>query len=237
MNNPSFTIIPPKMKIAHIGHGATIHFVSNGDFLHMMEGTFFAYVMKGQAWYNSSFPLRSGMYGCFTSGTIAADAGARVFLVQADKYDGMRMFGGPIEAVGRLKYIDGCTDSLLVPPVKLGDPCLNHLHFPTDIDQTMHTHPSVRVGVVARGQGECVTPWGVIPMTEGTVFIIHPENGEVHQASKVGSHAFRTRERTMDIIAWHPDSDFGPTDEVHPMINRTIVDGVSARHIESIRTK
>ena len=26
----------------------------------------------------------------------------------------------------------------------------------------------------------------------------------------------------LDVIAWHPDSDFGPTDQDHPMINRTL---------------
>jgi hypothetical protein len=25
----------------------------------------------------------------------------------------------------------------------------------------------------------------------------------------------------MDVIAFHPDSDWGPTDEKHPMLNRT----------------
>jgi len=27
----------------------------------------------------------------------------------------------------------------------------------------------------------------------------------------------------MDIIAYHPDSDFGPTDIDHPMLNRTYI--------------
>jgi hypothetical protein len=40
----------------------------------------------------------------------------------------------------------------------------------------------------------------------------------------------------MDVIAWHPDSDFGPEDDDHPMVNRTIVDGVSAAKIADIRT-
>jgi len=25
------------------------------------------------------------------------------------------------------------------------------------------------------------------------------------------------------VIAWHPDSDFGPRDDDHPMINRTLI--------------
>jgi len=49
-------------------------------------------------------------------------------------------------------------------------------------------------------------------------------------------HSFFTYEETMDVIAWHPDSDTGPSDEDHPMVNRTIVDGVAANCIDAIRT-
>mgnify|MGYP003137174999 CR=1 FL=1 len=57
-----------------------------------------------------------------------------------------------------------------------------------------------------------------------------------------GMHAFNTPHETgMDVIAFHPDSDFGAEDTFHPMINRTIVreDGklVSAGSVEAIRTK
>jgi hypothetical protein len=27
----------------------------------------------------------------------------------------------------------------------------------------------------------------------------------------------------MDVIAFHPDSDWGPTDGIHPMLNRTFI--------------
>jgi hypothetical protein len=33
----------------------------------------------------------------------------------------------------------------------------------------------------------------------------------------------RTAEESLDILAWHPDSDFGLTDEDHPMLNRTLL--------------
>ena len=39
----------------------------------------------------------------------------------------------------------------------------------------------------------------------------------------------------MCVIAYHPDSDFGPTDDDHPMVNRTIVDGVPVNQ-SNIRT-
>jgi hypothetical protein len=145
----------------------------------------------------------------------------------AKDYIGMNIFGGPLEEKGRLLYIDGCTDSLLVPPIKKGDPCLNHLHFPKNIIQTPHTHPSVRTGLVYKGIGECVIGDSKIPLEPGYAFIIETNTG----------HSFNTKDGFMDVIAFHPDSDVGVTDDNHPMINRTMVDGVSATQIEEIRTK
>jgi quercetin dioxygenase-like cupin family protein len=133
---------------------------------------------------------------------------------------------GRIEREGRLRYIDGCTDSLLIPPIKLGDPCLNLLYFPPGIDQTMHTHPSERIGMILSGSGVCITPEGETPLEPGMLFCIHPN----------GRHKFRTDASDMRVLAYHPDSDFGPTDQDHPMINRTMVEGVSAKHLTTIHT-
>lgn len=150
---------------------------------------------------------------------------------------------GMIEEAGRLNYIDGCTDSLLIPPVKMGDPCFNHLHFPDSINQTQHTHPSHRIGIVTSGYGECVTPFGNLPLEEGVIFVIKEWNGKDYalgldnETYPVGQHAFQTFDEVMNVIAFHPDSDFGATDINHPMINRTIVDGKSANKIDDILTK
>jgi hypothetical protein len=160
-----------------------------------------------------------------------------------NKFSSYFTLGGKVEEKGRLKYIDGCTDSLLIAPVKLGDPCLNHLHFPVKIDQTQHTHPSHRIGIVAKGYGECITPFGNLELTKGMIFVIKEWDGKTYAKGldgkdyPIGQHAFKTTDSTMDVIAFHPDSDFGATDEEHPMINRTIVDGKSAKYIEEIRTK
>lgn len=170
-------------------------------------------------------PLMPGMYFCVSdSCTVEGGSG---FAVRRLKHRALNLIGGPIEQEGRLKYIDGCTDSLLIPPVKLGDPCLNLLHFPKQIQQTMHTHPSNRIGIVTRGRGVCHTPTSTHPLVPGMAFIIPKE----------GQHCFSTQEQTMDVIAWHPDSDFGPMDEDHPMINRTFVEGVSTAILPQIQTK
>ena len=139
----------------------------------------------------------------------------KVVIVQRLDFLGITQTGGPIETKGRLRYIDKCSDTLLVGPPLMGDPCFNHLHFPPGILQSEHTHPSTRAGIVAKGRGWCLTPRGDIRLESGLVFHI-PRNG---------LHSFKTEAESMDVIAYHPDSDFGPTHENHPMVNRTLVSG------------
>jgi hypothetical protein len=200
------------------------------DCLATDEGaTHFGYVHEGTCVISSAsgqFNLGRGMvFSMPGKGTVLGHG--RGIAVSRHGYRGFFQIGGPIEERGRLKYIDGCTDSLLIPPVMYGDPCLNLLCFPPGINQTPHTHPSMRVGIVASGAGICSTPTGNIPLVPGQVFVIHAE----------GLHSFATPDRAMRVIAYHPDSDFGPTHENHPMINRTIVEGKSASAIKEIRTR
>lgn len=134
--------------------------------------------------------------------------------------------GGPIEQQGRLRYIDGCSDTLLCSPALMGDPCLNHLHFPPAIQQTAHSHPSLRFGIIANGEGICLANQQIMPLSKGTLFYI----------AKHEEHCFITESTVMDVIAFHPDSDWGPTHNDHPMVNRTWVEGhkidnVVAKHL------
>lgn len=193
------------------------------------SSSFFGFVLRGTTRLSSagsSYQLNSGQYFSIQE-QVELEGGTGIVFERGD-YSALNLIGGPVEAVGRLKYIDGCTDTLLVPPVKRGDACLNALFFPEGIDQTLHTHPSIRLGVVARGRGECRTRNEVIPLLPGNVFLIEED----------AVHGFHTGAGMgMLIIAYHPDSDFGPVDEDHPMINRTIVGGVSASALDEIRTR
>ena len=192
-------------------------------------GTHFGYVHEGRASLNcdsGAFILQPGMYfSVVGEGTVSGEGAGIV--VSRYGYRGLFQIGGPVEQEGRLKYIDGCTDSLLVPPLLKGDPCLNLLAFPSGIHQTQHTHPSMRVGIVASGAGVCITPAGVTPLVPGQAFVI--------DANQL--HSFATRREPMRVIAYHPDSDFGATHDDHPMINRTMVEGESASYLYEIRTK
>jgi hypothetical protein len=137
--------------------------------------------------------------------------GGRALVIEQRGYRNVRQFGGALEATGRLRYVDGCTDTLLVCPPRLGEPCLNHLHIPPHTRQAVHTHPTLRIGLIARGAGVCRTPLGEIPLQAGLGWLIPAGL----------THSFATEEQALDVFAWHPDSDFGPTDADHPMLNRT----------------
>ncbi|MBL4846693.1 MAG: AraC family ligand binding domain-containing protein [Planctomycetes bacterium] len=105
---------------------------------------------------------------------------------------------------------------MLVPPARLGAPCFNALYFPAETRQTQHTHPSLRAGIVVSGEGVCKTPNGDHALVPGRIFFLPPETW----------HAFHTgddggQRSALTVIAFHPDSDFGPTDDDHPMLNRT----------------
>ncbi len=193
--------------------------------------THFGVVLNGEIKLSYESRERHLVAGDFFSviGPAVIDSSGLGMINSARGYRGMNVFGGPLEEKGRLRYIDGCTDTLLIPPVRKGDPCLNHLHFPKEIKQTPHTHQSVRAGIVFRGSGECLVPEEnkAVPLVSGYVFVIKTET----------VHSFNTTAESMDVIAFHPDSDVGMTDEDHPMINRTIVEGVSAKFKPEIRTK
>jgi quercetin dioxygenase-like cupin family protein len=122
---------------------------------------------------------------------------------------------GWVEKQGRLSYIDGCSDSLLIYPPRQGDPSLNLLHFPSGVEQSPHLHPSIRMGCVVSGSGYSdVWENGKATrckLTTGDMFCL--EENEVHR--------FVTTDSQMTVIAWHPDGDWGPTDHNHTMINRT----------------
>lgn len=183
--------------------GSTFGFVQTGAAV-VSDGTI-EWRLISEQW----FALPSGF-------EITLDSRSRVVVSQRIGFHGIYAMGGPVEKFGRLRYIDGCSDTILCAPLLLGDPCLNLLHFPENIDQTQHTHPSTRAGIVARGKGLCITPLGETALHPGRIFYI----------PKDGIHKFKTVSGvTMDVIAYHPDSDWGPTHEEHPMVNRTLVDG------------
>jgi len=159
------------------------------------------------------FTLRTGSFFVVPGAADLDGTSGRCLVISRLRYQGLFQIGGPLEARGRLRYIDGCSDTLLVCPPRLGEPCLNHLHIPPGTHQSAHSHPSERIGVIASGYGTCVTDSGRYSLSPGMAWRI-----------PTGSrHCFVTGADPLDVLAWHPDTDFGPTDENHPMLNRTFL--------------
>ncbi|HEX8649918.1 MAG TPA: AraC family ligand binding domain-containing protein [Pyrinomonadaceae bacterium] len=232
---PDKTFLPFRLAHGHLAETTDDAFPSrlsawrNGVLELPDDGTHFGYVHEREATLEAAsgtFALRPGMYFAAPSSCRIGGSGQGVIITRLGNH-GMFTLGGPVEPGGRLRYIDGCTDSLLIPPQMLGDPCLNALYFPAHISQTEHTHPSVRIGLVVRGTGECRTPLATFSLFPGLAFIIRAD----------ARHSFRTTAEEMLVVAYHPESDYGPTHEAHPMINRTMVRGVPASQIELIRTR
>jgi len=176
--------------------------------------TAFGFVYSGTAWFDSlrvRQELHAGMFFSTPGPTSVVDLHG--FVCVRKGYRGMPIWGGPIETLGRLRYIDGCSDTLLLAPPVKGDPCFNYLYIPPGVSQTPHTHPSARVGCVIDGAGVCRLADKTVDLLPATIFVL--PTGELH--------SFHTIDRPLRIVVYHPDSDFGPTDEVHPMINRTII--------------
>lgn len=179
------------------------------------EGTHYVLLAAGAASLRTAvgeFPLVAGMVAAVPgAATLTGGAG---LVVTRLRYQGLFQLAGPHEEHGRLRYIDGCTDSVLIAPPRRGDPCVNHLHLPPGTRQSEHHHPSLRAGIIARGEGRCVTPAGSLPLSAGQCFVLR----------EGVRHGFHTDRSSLDVLVVHPDSDTGPTDEDHPMRNRTFLE-------------
>jgi hypothetical protein len=179
--------------------------------------TSYGYVTSGRASICASLFEVKADQGTFFSvpGDFLIEAAGQVVLIQRLGFRGL-LVAGRMEQAGRLSYI-GCSTTILVPPPRMGDPVLNHLHIPSGFDQAQHTHPSIRLGVVAKGTGLAYSsePGGAWEeqLKPGTVFLLDAH--EMHSFSTISS----TNE--LDVVAYHPDSDYGPTDGEHPMLTRT----------------
>jgi mannose-6-phosphate isomerase-like protein (cupin superfamily) len=207
-----FGIRPRTLAEIHINGGACYGFVLSGGLA--IDGGL-GVILAGH-WFTTA----SGLRGSMTAHTL-------LLVVQKAGYIGMDVVG-KLEPHGRLKYIDGAMDSILFGPIKKGDPIINALYMTPGIHQTMHTHPSTRCGVIISGEAQAETRSGVHPLEPGMVFYL-PANGW---------HKFRTdiSKKPLTLFAFHPDSDFGPSDEDHPMLNRTMVGEKSAKDMPEIQT-
>lgn len=120
---------------------------------------------------------------------------------------------GKIPQRGAIEYEPGGQETTLVYPDIFGEPTLNFLSMePHFRDQLMHWHDAIRINIVISGEVFCETP-SHAPVTCNRGSIIILPNGALHR--------FRTNSTGMKFVAFHPDSEFGPTPKNNPMFNKT----------------
>jgi quercetin dioxygenase-like cupin family protein len=116
--------------------------------------------------------------------------------------------------MGNLSYMDGGTNTTAVNPGRLGDPVINYVHFPAGMRQTLHTHPSHRVGLVLKGRGLVELDDSEFPLKPGDAFFM--------QRNVLHNFMCPYNEDVV-LFVFAPDSGTGPTDEVNPLKIRTYV--------------
>jgi mannose-6-phosphate isomerase-like protein (cupin superfamily) len=115
--------------------------------------------------------------------------------------------------IGNLTYIDGGTNTTAIGPSRLGDPVVNYVHFPANMYQTLHTHPSHRIGLIIKGQGKVELDNELYDVVEGETFFMR--RNELHN--------FVTTDGEVILYVFAPDSGTGPTDEINPLKIRTYI--------------
>src|SRR5687767_10081485 len=87
-----------------------------------VEGTHYGAVFSGRIAVrcrSGEFEIGAGMVFC-VPGELGLRGEGEVFGLTHFRSKGFFQIAGPIEAHGRLRYIDGCTDSLLIAPQRRG---------------------------------------------------------------------------------------------------------------------
>ncbi len=117
---------------------------------------------------------------------------------------------------GALSYVDGCSNTNVIPPIRNGDPCLNYLYIPPGTNQSVHLHPSVRIGIITGGKGFAKY------FSENKELKIELYEGVKFVLPRMMRHSFITTDSHLSVAVFHPDSAGGPVDEANPMRLRTL---------------
>ena len=195
--------------ITKLGHGESRAFDAT-------VGTWYI-VLQNASYYsdNVKFENVNAAFAVNNHFTIKCGAGSAAVI----KYPGLHLLESRYYVqnnldMGNLSYIDGGTNTTAINPGRLGDPVVNYVHFPAGMTQTLHTHPSHRVGMVLQGRGLVELDNGDFPLKTGDVFFLQ----------RNALHNFKCPyNEDVVLFVFAPDSGTGPTDEINPLKIRTYV--------------
>jgi mannose-6-phosphate isomerase-like protein (cupin superfamily) len=115
-----------------------------------------------------------------------------------------------------LPYVNGCSTTQLLPPIRKGDPTFQLLRIPPHTsEQAHHIHSTARIVYVYSGRGQSVVG------QEGAVKTEPLLPGYVMVLDKMVPHHFVTGEEPLVVIPLHIFSSTGLDEHDHPMMNGT----------------
>lgn len=178
-----------------------------------------AYIMFRNATYKSNdvqIYNKSGCVGTSDYFSLSCDIDSSACVIE---YPGLRLLESRYYIqndldMGNLSYMDGGTNTTAINPGRLGDPVINYVHFPAGMYQTLHTHPSHRVGLILSGNGK-------IELDNNQYFEV--KQGDAFYMRRNCLHNFITTNEPVILLVFAPDSGTGPTDEVNPLKVRTYI--------------
>lgn len=177
------------------------------------------YVMGRNASLQSkNFSIQNSNFCCLVNSSFKVECGENSTAVIV-KFPGLYCFENLLYVennlqIGNLTYMDGGTNSNAITPSRLGDPVINYVHFPKGMYQTLHTHPSHRIGLILKGNGKIeLDNKEMFDVREGGVFLM--ARNELHN--------FICTDKDVVAFVFAPESGDGPTDEVNPLQARTIL--------------
>jgi len=178
------------------------------------------YILLRNASYEDGATHIKNAYGAFMVGQVytiscGPDASAVIINYPGLRFKENQFFIQNELDIGNLSYIDGGTNTTAITPGRLGDPVVNYVHFPKAMYQTLHTHPSHRIGLILKGNGK-------IELDNNKYHNV--VEGEAFFMRRNTLHNFITDNEEVILFVFAPDSGDGPTDEINPLKIRTYID-------------
>jgi len=199
---------PLKLTKLEAGESRAFDATTGTYYVMLRNASYFSDTVKVEA-VNAAFCVNSHFtVKCGSNSSAVVVEYAGLYLLESRYYVQDKL------GMGNLSYMDGGTNTTAVNPGRLGDPVVNYVHFPAGMYQTLHTHPSHRVGMVLKGNGK-------IELDNEEFFDI--VEGEVFFMNRNVLHNFICPTEDVVLFVFAPDSGTGPTDEVNPLKIRTYV--------------
>lgn len=177
------------------------------------------YILLRNASYEDGNKQIKNVYGAFMVNQVYTlscgdDSSAIVISCPGFRYKESQYYIQNELDIGNLSYMDGGTNTTAITPPRLGDPVVNYVHFPKYMYQTLHTHPSHRIGLILKGNGKIeLNDKKFHDIVEGEAFFMR--RNELHN--------FITEDEDVILFVFAPDSGDGPTDEINPLKVRTYI--------------